>query len=103
MGYPLMSGLPVFIPGHRPLVQLQIRRMFAYDLLMFDPDAGVPRLNRSLVNFGASIIAGLRLARQSQVSVRVLPTIHATEESIDLSHEIFYRIFRKVPQRMKGE
>jgi hypothetical protein len=59
--------------------------------------------NRSLVYFGACIIAGLRLARQAQVSVRVVPTIHAIEESIDLSHEIFYRVFRKVPQRMEKE
>jgi hypothetical protein len=82
---------------------LLIRLMFAYDPTMFDPDAGTPRPNRSLVYFGACIIAGLRLARQAQVSVRVVPTIHAIEESIDLSHEIFYRVFRKVPQRMEKE
>jgi hypothetical protein len=70
---------------------------------MFDPDAGTPRANRSLVYFGACIIAGLRLARQSQVSVSVVPTIHAIEESIELSHEIFYRVFRKVPRRMERD
>jgi hypothetical protein len=77
--------------------------MFAYDATMFDPDANMPRPNKSLVYFGACVIAGLRLARQSQVSVRVVPTIQAIEESIDLSHEIFYRVFRKVPQRMKED
>jgi len=41
---------------------------------MFDPDAGMPRLNRSLVYLGACIIAGLRLAREKQVNVRVVPT-----------------------------
>ena len=82
-------------------VHLQIRLIFAYDSSMFDPDSGMPRPNKSLVYLGACIIAGLRLARQAQVSVRVVPTIHAIEESIDLSHEIFYRVFRKAPQRMK--
>jgi hypothetical protein len=28
---------------------------------MFDPDAGLPRLNRTLVYLGACVIAGLRL------------------------------------------
>ena len=33
---------------------------------MFDPNASIPRPNRSLIYFGACIIAGLRLARASQ-------------------------------------
>jgi hypothetical protein len=31
---------------------------------MFDPDAAMPRLNRSLVYLGACLIAGIRLARE---------------------------------------
>jgi hypothetical protein len=31
---------------------------------MFDPDANIPQPNRSLIYFGACIIAGLRLARE---------------------------------------
>jgi hypothetical protein len=69
---------------------------------MFDPDAAIPRPNRALIYFGACIIAGLRLAREKQVNVRVIPTSRAIEESVDLSHEIFNRVFRKVPQRMSG-
>ena len=68
---------------------------------MFDPDANLPRPNRSLIYFGACIIAGLRLARQSQVSPRVLPTMKAIEESCDLAHDIFYRVFRVVPGKLK--
>ena len=68
---------------------------------MFNPDAHIPRANRSLIYFGACIIAGLRLARERQVSVRVIPTSHAIDESCDLTHEIFSRVFRKVPQRME--
>jgi hypothetical protein len=60
---------------------------------MLDPDAGMPRLNRSLVHLGACIIAGLRLAREKQVNVRVVPTQIAKEESVDLSHEILSRVF----------
>jgi hypothetical protein len=70
---------------------------------MFDPDAGMPRLNRSVVYLGACIIAGLRLARERQVNVRVVPTSHAIDESVDLAHEIFNRVFRKVPVKIEGK
>jgi hypothetical protein len=69
---------------------------------MFVPDAEMPRLNRSLVYLGACIIAGLRLARERQVNVRVVPTGLAIDESVDLAHEIFNRVFRKVPERVNG-
>ena len=67
---------------------------------MFDPDAGMPKLNRSLVYLGACLIAGIRLARERQVNVRVVPTSNAVNESIDLAHEIFNRVFRKVVGRV---
>jgi hypothetical protein len=67
---------------------------------MFDPDAGMPRLNRGMVYLGACLIAGIRLARERQVSTRVLPTNTAIDESIDLAHEIYNRVFRKVPQKL---
>jgi hypothetical protein len=67
---------------------------------MFDPDEGLPRPQRSLIYFGACIIAGLRLARERQVNVRVVPTSQAIEESVDLAHEIFNRVFRKAYQRI---
>jgi hypothetical protein len=50
---------------------------------------------------GACMIAGIRLARQTQVNVRVTPTSHAIDESVELAHEIFNRAFRKVPDRIK--
>lgn len=68
---------------------------------MFNPDANIPRPNRSLIYFGACIIAGLRLARESQVHTRVTPTIKAIEESCDLAHDIFNRVFRKVPGQLR--
>ena len=70
---------------------------------MFDPDAAMPRLNRSLVYLGACLIAGMRLARERQVNVRVVPTGKAIEESVDLAYEIFNRVFRKVPERMQDK
>lgn len=48
------------------------------------------------------IIAGLRLAREKQVNVRVVPIGTAIEESVDLAHEIFNRVFRKVPESIDG-
>jgi hypothetical protein len=67
---------------------------------VFDPDAGMPRLNRSLVYLGACLIAGIRMARERQVNVRVIPTSAAINESVDLAHEIFNRVFRKVPEKL---
>jgi hypothetical protein len=77
-----------------------IRLIFAIHVSMFDPDAHTPPVNRSLIYLGACVIAGIRLARANQVSVRVVPTIHAIEESVELAHEIFNRVFRRVPQVM---
>lgn len=70
---------------------------------MFDPDAALPRPNRTLIYLGACVIAGLRLAREKQVNVRVVPIGTAIEESVDLSHEIFNRVFRKTYQRLSNK
>lgn len=70
---------------------------------MFDPDAHMPRINRGMVYLGACLIAGIRLARERQVNVRVVPTRQAIEESVDLAHEIFNRVFRKVPEQVKTD
>jgi len=67
---------------------------------MFDPDAHLPRINRGMIYLGACLIAGIRLARERQVNVRVIPTSHAIEESVDLAHEIFNRVFRKTPEKI---
>ena len=68
---------------------------------MFDPDAHIPRPNRTLIYMGACMIAGIRLAREKQVNVRVIPTVQAIKESVDLAHEIFNQVFRKVPEQIK--
>ena len=70
---------------------------------MFDPDAHMPRINRGMVYLGACLIAGIRLARERQVNVRVVPTGKAIEESVDLAYGIFNRVFRRVPERMPGD
>jgi hypothetical protein len=82
---------------------LDIRRLFAYNPTMFDPTSNLPKPNRSLIYFGACIIAGLRLAREKQVNIRVIPTGNAIDESVDLAHEIFNRVFRKVPDRLNSK
>ena len=69
---------------------------------MFDPDAHIPRPNRALIYMGACMIAGIRLAREKQVNVRVVPISHAIEESVELAHEVFNRVFRKVPEKVGG-
>ena len=68
---------------------------------MFDPNASIPRPNRSLIYFGACIIAGLRLARERQVNVRVIPIRDAVEESVELAHDIYSRVFRVMPKAME--
>jgi hypothetical protein len=68
---------------------------------MFDPDAHLPRINRGMIYLGACLIAGIRLARERQVNVRVIPTSHAIDESVDLAHEIYNRVFRKTPEKIE--
>ena len=70
---------------------------------MFDPDAHMPRINRGMVYLGACLIAGIRLARERQVNVRVTPTGKAIEESIDLAREIYNRVFRKMREKLNEE
>jgi hypothetical protein len=67
---------------------------------MFDPDAHLPRINRGLIYLGACLIADIRLARERQINIRVIPTSHAIDESVDLAHEIFNRVFRKTPEKI---
>ena len=67
---------------------------------MFDPDAHLPRLNRGMVYLGACLIAGIRLARETHVNHRVILSSNAIDESVDLAHEIYNRVFRKVPVRL---
>jgi hypothetical protein len=71
-----------------------------YTVFVFDPDAYLPKPNRALIYLGACMIAGIRLAREKQVNVRVIPTSHAIEESVELAHEVFNRVYRKVPEKM---
>ena len=68
---------------------------------MFDPDAHIPRINKGMIYLGACLIAGIRLARDKSVNHRVIPTSNAIDESVDLAHEIYNRVFRKVPQRLE--
>jgi len=67
---------------------------------MFDPNAHMPRINRGMIYLGACLIAGIRLAREKQVNHRVIPISNAIEESVDLAHGIYNRVFRKVPERL---
>jgi hypothetical protein len=67
---------------------------------MFDPDAHLPRINRGMIYLGACLIAGIRLARERQVNVRVVPTRQAIDESVEVAHEIFNKVFRRVPERV---
>ena len=68
---------------------------------MFDPDAHLPRINRGMIYLGACLIAGIRLARERQINIRVVPTRQAIEESVDLAHEIFNHVFRKVSEKVR--
>ena len=71
-----------------------------YNRFVFDPDAHLPKPNRSLIYFGACLIAGMRLAREKQVNVRVIPTGTAIGESVDLAYELYNCVFRRVPREL---
>ncbi len=62
----------------------------------------MPRINRGMVYLGACLIAGIRLARERQVNIRVVPTSQAIQESVDLAFEVFNRVFRNVPAKVDG-
>jgi hypothetical protein len=49
---------------------------------LFDPDANMPQMNKGMVYLGACLIAGIRLARERQVNVRVIPTRTAIVEPV---------------------
>ena len=66
---------------------------------MFDPDSHIPRAN--LIYFEACIIAGLGLAKQNQVNVSVTSIRDAMVESVELAHDIYSRVFRKMPTAME--
>ena len=51
-------------------------------------------------HLGACLIAGIRLARATHVNHRRIPTSDAINESVDLAHEIYNRVFRRVPERL---
>ena len=53
-----------------------------------------------MIYLGACLIAGIRLAREKQVNTQVVPTRAAIEESVELAHEIFNKVFRNVPKRI---
>lgn len=59
---------------------------------MFNPDAHLPRTNRGMVYLEACLIAGIRLVRERQVNVQVVPTGQAINESVELAHDIFNRV-----------
>jgi hypothetical protein len=74
-----------------------------YTEAVFDPDANLPKPNRSLIYFGACLIAGMRLAREKQVNVRVIPTGTAIQESVDLAYELYNCVFRRVPRSLRSK
>jgi hypothetical protein len=57
--------------------------------------SNMPRLNRGMIYLGACLIAGIRLAREKQVNVRVIPTAQAVKESVELAHDIFIQVFSR--------
>ena len=83
------------------LTHSQAARGIPEESVMFNPDAHMPRINRGMVYLGACLIAGIRLAREQQVNVRVVPTGKAIEESVDLAYEIYNRVFRKMPEKVR--
>lgn len=74
--------------------------MFAYTLVVFDPNRNAPPINRHMIYLGACLIAGIRLAREKQVNIRVIPTRTAVEESVTLAHEVYCHVFRLVPEKI---
>ena len=69
---------------------------------MFDPNAHMPRTNKGMIYLGACLIAGIRLARNKQVNVQVVPTSVAIEESVDLAMRFTIVCFAKCLKSWRG-
>ena len=52
-----------------------------------------------MVYLGACLIAGIRLAREKQVNVRVIPTSQAIDESIEMAYEMYTRVFSRAARK----
>lgn len=85
----------------RPMRESNLRLLFVYAGHVFDPEKHHPGPNRVMIYLGAWVISGIRLAREHQINVRVVPTNNAICESVDLAHEIFNRVFRRVPESVR--
>jgi hypothetical protein len=70
---------------------------------MFGPYAHIPRINKGMIYLAPASSPGVRLAREKSVNYRATPTSNAIDESVELAHEIYNRVFRKVPERLNGE
>ena len=70
---------------------------------MYDPYAHMPRVNRNMVYLGACLIAGIRLARETQIHCQVLPISMAIDESVELAEEMFCRVFSRVPRSIEKQ
>ena len=79
--------------------QVSCERRFRPRQLRFPDVLLLP--DRLFAAHASCLIAGIRLARKRQVNIRVVPTREAIEESVDLAHGIFNRIFRKVPAEVR--
>jgi hypothetical protein len=67
---------------------------------MFDPDAGMPRLN---IPWSTSVCASLPVSGWGAAGeCAVVPTGKAIEESVQLAHEVFSRLLRRVLKQIRG-
>jgi len=65
---------------------------------MWDPYRASHREQPRLIYLGACLIVGIRLAREKQVNVRVIPIRDAIHESIEQAREVFREVWKDVPE-----
>ena len=67
---------------------------------MSDPNAHIPRITKEWPTPEPASLRAYDLVRETHVNHPVTPTSNAINESVDLAHEIYNRVFRKVPERL---
>jgi hypothetical protein len=60
-------------------------------------------VNRGMIYLGACLLRAYGWPGSSQVTVRVIPTGYAIDESVDLAREIFNRVFRRIAGEDRAE
>jgi hypothetical protein len=99
----ILAVASIFALFHSDWALTFIFAFYSPIILLFDPGAHPPPNQQGDDLFRRLLIAGNTATRETHVNLRVLLTSTAINESANLAHEIYNRVFRNVPERLMGK